>query len=145
MRQLYQQQLYASQQAQANNIPNGKEQISDQNQQASQQTNNNLSSQVEAEAQLLSEGLKSVKISDRENNVKEGKGSDEKDEYESEGEGNSCSSLAAASMWTRKDINEFKESVRSEGGEAVIRIGQGESVTVSSLLILQNSRNHKKN
>ncbi|CAG7835829.1 unnamed protein product [Allacma fusca] len=38
--------------------------------------------------------------------------------------------LAAASMWTLKGISEFKESVKAEGGEAVIRINQGESVTV---------------
>jgi len=39
-------------------------------------------------------------------------------------------SPAAASMWTRKDVKEFKESVKAEGGEAILRIGQGESVTV---------------
>lgn len=51
-----------------------------------------------------------------------------KDEIEHED-----SSLAAASMWTRKDIKEFKEAVRTEGGEAIIKVGQGESVTVSFL------------
>ena len=42
----------------------------------------------------------------------------------------SANRIASASMWTRKDIKEFKESVRAEGGEAIIRINQGESVTV---------------
>ncbi|PNF42013.1 hypothetical protein B7P43_G12303, partial [Cryptotermes secundus] len=35
-----------------------------------------------------------------------------------------------ASMWTRKDIKEFKESIRKEGGDAIIKVGHGETVTV---------------
>lgn len=38
--------------------------------------------------------------------------------------------LAAASMWTRKDIKEFKESLRKDK-DSVIKIGSGETVTVS--------------
>lgn len=38
--------------------------------------------------------------------------------------------LAAASMWTRKDIKEFKESLVKDK-ESVIKIGSGETVTVS--------------
>jgi len=38
--------------------------------------------------------------------------------------------IAAASMWTRKDVADFRAAVRAEGGESVLRIGQGESVTV---------------
>ncbi|KAJ8895072.1 hypothetical protein PR048_000397 [Dryococelus australis] len=38
--------------------------------------------------------------------------------------------ISAASMWTRKDIKEFKESIRKEGGDAVIKVGHGETVTV---------------
>lgn len=45
-------------------------------------------------------------------------------------DGNDTPPIAPASMWTRKDIQEFKDAVKSEGGEAIIRIGQGESVTV---------------
>ncbi|CAF2470533.1 unnamed protein product [Rotaria sp. Silwood2] len=37
--------------------------------------------------------------------------------------------LAPASMWTRKDIKEFKDAVRKEK-DAVIKIGSGETVTV---------------
>jgi len=35
-----------------------------------------------------------------------------------------------ASMWTRKEINEFKETIRRDEGEAVLKIGHGETVTV---------------
>ncbi|XP_048732242.2 Golgi resident protein GCP60-like isoform X2 [Ostrea edulis] len=37
--------------------------------------------------------------------------------------------LAAASMWTRKDIKEFKESLQKDK-DSVIKIGSGETVTV---------------
>lgn len=36
-----------------------------------------------------------------------------------------------ASMWTRKDVDEFKESIRQEGGDAVLKVGHGETVTVN--------------
>ena len=35
-----------------------------------------------------------------------------------------------AQMWTRKDINEFKDSIRKEENESIIKIGHGETVTV---------------
>ena len=34
-------------------------------------------------------------------------------------------------MWTRKDIREFKESINREGKESIIKVGHGETVTVS--------------
>ena len=40
--------------------------------------------------------------------------------------------ISAASMITRKDIKEFKESVRRDN-DAIIKIGSGETVTVSEL------------
>lgn len=40
--------------------------------------------------------------------------------------------MQPASMWTRKDVKEFKESIRKEGGDAIIKVGHGETVTVSS-------------
>ncbi|KAG8327178.1 Golgi resident protein GCP60 [Homalodisca vitripennis] len=43
---------------------------------------------------------------------------------------NSQGTMSMASMWTRKDVREFKESIRREGGEAVLRVGHGETVTV---------------
>lgn len=38
--------------------------------------------------------------------------------------------ISAASMITRKDIKEFKESVRRDN-DAIIKVGSGETVTVS--------------
>jgi len=38
--------------------------------------------------------------------------------------------IAAASMWTKKEIVEFKDAIRKEGGDAVIKVGHGETVTV---------------
>ena len=42
--------------------------------------------------------------------------------------------VAAASMWTRKDIKEFKDSLRNDA-ESVIKVGSGELVTVSMDII----------
>ncbi len=38
--------------------------------------------------------------------------------------------IAAASMWTRKDLKEFKDSIRKDP-DSVIKVGSGETVTVS--------------
>ncbi|KAK6642311.1 hypothetical protein RUM44_014034 [Polyplax serrata] len=38
--------------------------------------------------------------------------------------------ISPPSMWTRKDIKDFKESIRKEGGDAIIKVGHGETVTV---------------
>lgn len=46
----------------------------------------------------------------------------------------SCQNVAPASMWTRRDIQDFKESIKREGGDSVIKVGHGETVTVSLLL-----------
>ncbi|KAG7154056.1 Golgi resident protein GCP60-like [Homarus americanus] len=45
-------------------------------------------------------------------------------------EDDSCQNIAPASMWTRRDIQDFKESIRREGGDSVIKVGHGETVTV---------------
>lgn len=42
----------------------------------------------------------------------------------------SVQTLFPASMWTRKDIDEFKANLIREGGEAVIKVNHGETVTV---------------
>lgn len=34
-------------------------------------------------------------------------------------------------MWTRKDIQEFKTQVRKEGADTIMKVGHGETVTVS--------------
>ena len=49
---------------------------------------------------------------------------------ESDSEDESVGPIAGASMWTRKDIALFKESIRSEGGDGIIKVGHGEIVTV---------------
>ncbi|KOC60036.1 Protein TMED8 [Habropoda laboriosa] len=41
-----------------------------------------------------------------------------------------CPPIARAEMWTRKDVEEFKETIRREDGDAVIKVGHGETVTV---------------
>lgn len=38
--------------------------------------------------------------------------------------------IATPEMWTRKDVEEFKETIRKEAGDAVIKVGHGETVTV---------------
>lgn len=38
--------------------------------------------------------------------------------------------ISPAHMWTRKGVEEFKETIRREAGEAVIKVGHGETVTV---------------
>jgi len=35
-----------------------------------------------------------------------------------------------ASMWTRKDITDFKDTIRSEESDAIIKVGHGETVTI---------------
>ncbi|XP_029170684.1 Golgi resident protein GCP60 [Nylanderia fulva] len=38
--------------------------------------------------------------------------------------------INAAEMWTRKGVEEFKQVIRREAGDAVIKVGHGETVTV---------------
>ncbi|XP_003700048.1 Golgi resident protein GCP60 [Megachile rotundata] len=38
--------------------------------------------------------------------------------------------IAPAEMWTRKGVEEFKEIIRREAGDAVIKVGHGETLTV---------------
>lgn len=40
-------------------------------------------------------------------------------------------------MWTRKDIDEFKANLIREGGEAVIKVNHGETVTVNILVTIE--------
>ncbi|XP_046981716.1 Golgi resident protein GCP60 [Schistocerca americana] len=55
------------------------------------------------------------------------RGEDSDDEDEN---GGGLPTPSAASMWTRKDIREFKEAIRRESGDAIIKVGHGETVTV---------------
>ncbi|XP_043283874.1 Golgi resident protein GCP60 [Venturia canescens] len=38
--------------------------------------------------------------------------------------------IATPKMWTRQGVEEFKETIRREAGDAVIKVGHGETVTV---------------
>lgn len=38
--------------------------------------------------------------------------------------------IAAAAMWTRRDVQDFKSAVQQEGPNTVLRVGHGETVTV---------------
>uniref|UniRef100_A0A069DV22 Protein involved in maintenance of golgi structure and er-golgi transport n=1 Tax=Panstrongylus megistus TaxID=65343 RepID=A0A069DV22_9HEMI len=55
---------------------------------------------------------------------------EQNDITESDDEATCSMAITSASMWTRKDVKEFKESIRKEGGDAVIKVGHGETVTV---------------
>jgi len=35
-----------------------------------------------------------------------------------------------ANMWTRKDINDFKESIKKDESDAILKVGHGETVTI---------------
>ena len=43
--------------------------------------------------------------------------------------------VASPSMWTRKDIKDFKDAIRKEP-DSVIKVGSGETVTVSACALL---------
>lgn len=47
--------------------------------------------------------------------------------------------IAAPSMWTRKDFKEFKDSLRKDP-DSIIKVGSGETVTVSNLNWVSLSR-----
>uniref|UniRef100_A0A1I7XLS9 GOLD domain-containing protein n=1 Tax=Heterorhabditis bacteriophora TaxID=37862 RepID=A0A1I7XLS9_HETBA len=38
--------------------------------------------------------------------------------------------IAPASLWNRKDISDFKNTIKKEGSEGIIKVGHGETVTV---------------
>lgn len=40
------------------------------------------------------------------------------------------SNISAASMWTRKDVDTFKESIRVEGTDGILKVGHGEIATI---------------
>ncbi len=49
---------------------------------------------------------------------------EEEDEHECNEDCGFCSEndISAASMWTKKDLNEFKDSIRKEGGDSIIKV-----------------------
>ncbi|KAJ8949661.1 hypothetical protein NQ314_008122 [Rhamnusium bicolor] len=56
-------------------------------------------------------------------NISSNESNQEVEEYEEQG-------LVAASMWTRSEIDIFKQSVSQGEGDGVVRVGHGETVTV---------------
>ncbi|XP_045167105.2 Golgi resident protein GCP60-like isoform X2 [Mercenaria mercenaria] len=61
-----------------------------------------------------------IKTETSQNSTEDGKAVEEEDELPP---------IAAASMWTRKDVKEFKESLKKDK-DSVIKVGSGETVTV---------------
>ncbi|RWS04807.1 golgi resident protein gcp60-like protein [Dinothrombium tinctorium] len=60
-------------------------------------------------------------------------GENEEDEEPSEEENGSdeeVGPIANAQMWTRKEIKEFKDSIRKDSSDGIIKVGHGEIVTV---------------
>lgn len=39
-------------------------------------------------------------------------------------------SVPPASMWTKKELTEFKDCIRTDGGDGIIKVGHGETVTI---------------
>lgn len=57
---------------------------------------------------------------------------DIEDEHECTDECGFCADddVSPASMWTKKELQVFKDSIRKEGGDSIIKVGHGETVTV---------------
>lgn len=58
------------------------------------------------------------------------KGDSSGEEESTEEDAQELPAIATASMWTRKDIQEFKEGIRKEGSNGILKVGHGETVTV---------------
>lgn len=56
--------------------------------------------------------------------------SDEEGDSNSIGPGIPGRAISNASMWTRKDIATFKETIRAEGGDGILKVGHGEIATI---------------
>ena len=41
--------------------------------------------------------------------------------------------IAPASLWNRQDIAQFKNNIKKEGSEGILKIGHGETVTVMKI------------
>ncbi|CAG2061963.1 unnamed protein product, partial [Timema podura] len=89
-------------------------------QQQSRQHNVEDMGDLVEQAHLLPNGLGAIL---------DGTENDSEDDGSQGQEGGEFPTISAASMWTRKDIKEFKESIRKEGGDAIIKVGHGETVT----------------
>ncbi|XP_067127276.1 Golgi resident protein GCP60-like [Centruroides vittatus] len=82
--------------------------------------------------------LQNQKITQNENNTVNDSNKENSDQQqlhendvpESSEDDSELPAMPAASMWTRKDVWEFKETIRKEGGDGIIKVGHGETVTV---------------
>jgi hypothetical protein len=45
--------------------------------------------------------------------------------------------ISPASMWTRKDTIDFKNAIKKEGSDGVIKVGHGETVTVILSILIR--------
>ncbi|CAL4104531.1 unnamed protein product, partial [Meganyctiphanes norvegica] len=113
MQQVYQQQLLLQQQQQ--------QQQQQQDELGEEGQNNTEETQDQA-------SIGSPSMEEEEAIVENGHESDPSADTDEEDD--SCQSIAPASMWTRRDISEFKDSIKREGGDSVIKVGHGETVTV---------------
>ncbi|KPM05755.1 hypothetical protein QR98_0042240 [Sarcoptes scabiei] len=55
---------------------------------------------------------------------------DDEDDDESDERSDCSKQIENASMWTRKDLQAFKESVQGEGGHGILKVGHGEIATI---------------
>ena len=120
MHQLYQQQQcsdsasgdnFEMTPASANNVSNGTEVTSENNDEVSHDNHEHETSLTETKSSevTIEASLSEMTLNDHEIDASEPE---------------------EAQMWTRKDINEFKDAIRAEENEAIIKIGHGETVTV---------------
>ncbi|KAH7714282.1 Protein Y41E3.7 c [Aphelenchoides avenae] len=82
----------------------------------------------------LQQGLERPPPRDRVRTADESADSDEDDVSDEDGGADTDvpanTKIAPASLWTSKNIQEFKETIRKEGSEGIIKVGHGETVTV---------------
>ncbi|OTF73795.1 hypothetical protein BLA29_010145 [Euroglyphus maynei] len=55
---------------------------------------------------------------------------DEESDDDDDDDSMSSKQISNASMWTRKDLVAFKDSVQAEGGHGIIKVGHGEIATI---------------
>uniref|UniRef100_A0A914HJN2 DNA repair protein RAD51 homolog n=1 Tax=Globodera rostochiensis TaxID=31243 RepID=A0A914HJN2_GLORO len=120
--QVYAQAQAASQAAVANSMPS----LSDAA--ANFDPEKGLQSSAGADSSMFSP-IPNGKIRDVDELADEAAGeSDVSDEEDAEPPSNP--KVAPASMWTAKNVQEFKDNIKKEGTEGVLKIGHGETVTV---------------
>lgn len=113
MQQVYQQQLQKQQQA------------FHEHQQQQQQQQHEVTAAGPGDLKAVTDGEGHDEVADG------GHDSDLQEEKDDGGEEcDDSGNIAAAAMWTRRDVQEFKSAVQQEGPNTVLRVGHGETVTV---------------